>query len=431
MSLWQRLTGRRDAPDVAAPRVEPTMAATPRASVQPKGGGVLINSSEELAQYMRGGHETASGATVTPDSAMRVAAVFACVRLRSGVVGNMPLGIKRRVDDRTRVDATDHPVWSLFHKRPNRWQTVRQFKVMMQAHLLLRGNAYAQIVRGVGNRVLALNPLHPDRVEVKQRPDMSLEYIYTRPDGRQTTFPQGQVFHLVGLSLDGVRGVSVIRYAREAIGLSMTMENHGASLFRNGARAAGVLSHPSTLGPEGTENLRESLDAYRAGGEREGQFLILEEGMTAQTLSMTSEDAQWIEGRKFSRSDIAMFFGVPPHMIGDTEKSTSWGTGVESQTQGFVTFGVEDDLTTWEQSIDAQLLADEVDLYARLNRASLVRGNLTARWDAYVRGLQWGVYSPNEVRGNEDENPRDGGDVYYEPPNTAGQSDQSGQGTSQ
>jgi HK97 family phage portal protein len=368
---------------------------------------------------------------VTPDSAMRVAAVFACVRLRSGVVGNMPLGIKRRVDDRTRVDATDHPVWALFHKRPNRWQTVRQFKVMMQAHLLLRGNAYAQVVRGVGNRVLALNPLHPDRVEVKQRPDLSLEYIYTRTDGGQVRFAQGEIFHLVGMSLDGIRGVSVIRYAREAIGLSLTMENHGASLFKNGARAAGVLSHPSKLGAEGTENLRESLETYRAGGESEGKFLILEEGMEAKTLSMTSEDAQWIEGRKFSRGDIAMFFGVPPHMIGDTEKSTSWGTGVESQTQGFVTFGVEDDLATWEQSIDAQLLADETDLYARLNRASLVRGDLKARWDAYVRGLQWGVYSPNEVRGNEDENPRDGGDVYYEPPNTAGQSDQSGQGTSQ
>lgn len=430
MSLWQRLTGRRPASDAAAPRVEPTADTLPRAAMQPAGGGVVINSPEELEQYLRTGGATASGATVTAESAMRVAAVFACVRLRSGVPGNMPVGIKRRTDDRTREDATDHPVWALFHRRPNRWQTVRQFKVMMQAHLLLRGNAYAQIVRGVGGRILALNPLHPDRIEVKQRPDLTLEYHYTRADGGSVVFAHDEVFHLVGLSLDGITGVSVIRYARETIGLSMAMESHGASMFKNAMRSAGALSHPSKIGPEGIENLRASLDAYRAGGESEGSFLILEEGMEPKSLSMTAEDAQWIESRKFSRTDIAMFFGVPPHMIGDTEKSTSWGTGVEAQTQGFVTFSVEDDLTTWEQAIDTQLLGDaEADVYARFNRASLVRGDLKARWEAYVRGLQWGVYSPNDVRANEDENPRDGGDVYYDPPNTAG--GQSGQGESQ
>jgi HK97 family phage portal protein len=432
MSFWQRLTGRRAAPDAAEPRVEPTVeiATRPRNATQSASGGVLINTSEELERYLRSGEETESGSRVTAETAMRVAAVFACVRLRSGVPGNMPVGIKRRLDDRTRADATDHPVWSLFHRRPNRWQTVRQFKVMMQAHLLLRGNAYAQIVRGVGGRILALNPLHPDRMAVKQRADLTLEYHYTRQDGREIVFSQDQVFHLVGMSLDGITGVSVIRYARETIGLSMTMENHGASLFKNAARMAGALSHPAKLGPEAIETLRDSLAAYRAGGESEGNFLILEEGMEPKSLSMTAEDAQWIESRKFSRTDIAMFFGVPPHMIGDTEKSTSWGTGVEAQTQGFVTFSVEDDLTTWEQAIDAQLLGEgEADLYARFNRASLVRGDLKARWEAYVRGLQWGVFSPNDVRASEDENPREGGDVYYEPPNTAG--GQSSQGTSE
>src|SRR5690606_30740747 len=124
--------------------------------------------------------------------------------------------------------------------------------------------------------------------------------------------------------------------------------------------------------------------------------------------------------RKFSRTDIAMFLGVPPHMIGDTEKNTSWGTGIESQTQGFITFSAEDDLTLWEETINRDLIGDDTEVYARFNRAALVRGDIKARWEAYVKALQWGVASPNEIRALEDLNPRDGGDVFYDPPNTAG-----------
>ena len=163
--------------------------------------------------------------------------------------------------------------------------------------------------------------------------------------------------------------------------------------------------------------------AYRAGGDSEGKSLILEEGMTVSQLTMTAEDAQWIESRKFSRTDIAMFFGVPPHMIGDTEKSTSWGTGIDSQTQGFVAFTAEDDLTTWEETINRDLVGEgEPQIYSRFNRASLVRGDIKSRWEAHVKALQWGVSSPNEIRALEDQNPREGGDVYYDPPNTAGNS---------
>ena len=332
----------------------------------------------------------------------------------------MPLHIKRRIDQRTREDASDHPLWSIFSRRPNRWQTPSQFKRMMTAHLLLRGNAYALIVRSRG-AVKELIPLHPDRVECKQADSLALEYTYTRKDGRRIVLPQADVFHLVGLTLDGVHGVSVITYARETIGLSLAQEDHGATVFKNGARVSMVLSHKGKLGKEGVENLRSSLDEFRAGGEKEGKALILEEDMKADKLAMTSEDAQWIESRKFSRSDIAMFFGVPPHMIGDTEKSTSWGTGIASQTQGFVTFCAEDDLTTWEETINRDLVAEtDKDIYARFNRASLVKGDIKMRWEAHVKALQWGVMSPNEVRALEDLNPREGGDIYYPPPNTAG-----------
>ena len=394
-------------------------AAMPKAAIQPAGGGILVQTAQDLESVMRGDALSGSGETVTANSAMRVAAVYACVRIRAGVVANMPLHIKRRVDDRVREDASEDPVWSLLRSKPNRWQTPSAFRRMMQAHLLLRGDSYALISssRGAARELI---PLHPDRVETTQNDDLSLSYIYTRRDGRRVLVAQNEMFHLVGLTLDGVNGVSVITYARESIGMALAMEGHGANVFRNGARVSGALTHPNKIGREGVESLRSSLDEFRSGGEREGKFMVLEEGMKFEQMAMTAEDAQWIESRKFSRTDIAMFFGVPPHMIGDTEKSTSWGTGIEQQTQGFITFCAEDDLTTWEETINRDLLADRPDLYARFNRAALVRGDIKARWDAHVRGMQWGVYSPNDVRAMEDENPREGGDIYYPPPNTAG-----------
>jgi HK97 family phage portal protein len=408
MGLWSRIFGRRQP------------AVSPRASFQDASGGVIIDTPQKLEEALRSGSMTASGARVTPDNAMRVAAVYACVRIRSGVVANMPLHIKRRVDERTREDASDHPLWGMLRRKPNRWQTPSQFKRMLTAHLLLRGNAYAMIVRSAG-WVKELIPLHPDRVKCEQGDDLALNYTYTRKDGRKIPLSQSEVFYLVGLSLDGVHGVSVITYARETIGLSLSMESHGATVFKNGARVSNVLKHPGRLGKEGLEFLKASLDDYRAGGESEGKALILEEGMDVAPLAMTSEDAQWVESRKFSRTDIAMFFGVPPHMIGDTEKSTSWGTGIDAQTQGFVTFSAEDDLTTWEETVNRDLIGDDEPLlYARFNRAALVKGDITVRWGAHVRALQWGVMSPNEVRALEDLNPRDGGDIYYPPPNTAG-----------
>lgn len=394
----------------------------PRAATQSAGGGVLIDSPEKLLEVLNGGAVSKAGVAVTPGSALRVATVYACVRIISGAVATIPLQLKRWVNPVTRQDASDHPLWQVIGRKPNRWQTPSQFRRMQQAHLLLRGNAYALIVRSIG-RVIELVPMHPDQVKCDQLADLSLVYTYTRKDGRKIVLPQNEVFHLVGLTLDGVHGVSPLTYARETIGLALAQEEHGSNTFKNGARISNVLSHPHKLGAEGLKFLQASLEQFRAGGENEGKDLILEEGMEVKPLAMTAEDAQWIESRKFSRTEIAMFFGVPPHMIGDTEKSTSWGTGIEQQSIGFVAYTLEDHLTTWEQAIGRDLFNDnEATLYARFNRAALVRGDIKTRFEAYVQGLQWGVYSPDEVRALEDLNPRaDGkGDQYYDPPNTAG-----------
>lgn len=399
---------------------EPTEAPPSFPVLASSNSEVVITTSQQLEEFLRAGGETASGARVTADSAMRVGAVYACIRIIAGTIGTLPLDVKRRVNERERADADDHPLWEVLRRRPNQWQTPSEFKRMLQAHVLLRGNGYARIVK-TGGRVLQLLPLSAERVLPRQRPDMAMEYIYRRMDGSTVTLPQEQVFHLRGMTLDGIAGVSPITYAREAIGLAMQTEKHGATLFKNGTQLGLVLEHPAKLGKEGLEFLHASLEAYR-GAENAGKSFVAEEGMKVKTdLGMTSEDAQYLETRKFQRSDIAMFFGVPPHMLGDTEKSTSWGTGIEQQSIGFVTYTLEDWLTMWEEAVNRDLVApSEPAIYARFNRAALVKGDMKSRWEAHVKALQWGVHSPNEVRSLEDENPRDGGDVYYPPPNTAG-----------
>lgn len=422
MNLFDRLFSWRG----AVPVTETPPLAFPRAMGMSGDGGIVIRTPQDIEEAIRCGAITTSGATVTPETAMRTATVFGCVRLISGAVATLPLQIKRRIDARTREDASDAPIWRVLNRKPNRWQKPAQFKRMMQAHLLLRGNAYALMTKNGRGEVISLVPLHPDRVELRQLADMSLEFVYTRKDGRRFIFGQNEVMHLVLLTLDGFRGVSVIAYAREVIGLSMAMETHGAALFRNGANVSGALTHKDKLSDEAYQRLKSDMENFRNGGAREGDTIILEEGMEYEKIGLSASDAQWLESRKFSRTDIMMFFGVPPHMLGDTEKATSWGSGIEQQSQGFVTFTLEDHLTMWEEAVNVDCIDFDKtpDLYAKFNRNALVKGDFKSRWEGYTKALQWGVYSPNDVLQLEDQNPREGGDIYYPPPNTAGNSEQ-------
>lgn len=393
----------------------PSRSSSPMAATQAGDGGRLITTSAQLEEFLRIGGEVAAGVPVTPDTAMRVAAVFGCIRIISGAVATMPLDLKRRVNEKTREDASDHPLYQVITKKPNGWMTPSGFRRMMQAHVLLRGNAYARIVYGSRGDVLALLPLHPDRVRVEQRDDLSLVYHYRRKNGAEIPLQQRDVFHLIGLTLDGVTGVSVIGYARETIGISIAMSNHAGGTFKNGAQPGSVLTSKGVLGTEGIENLKTSLEIYR-GSENSGKTLILEEDMKFDRIGMSAVDAQFVETIGATRTDIAMFFGVPPHMLGDTEKSTSWGSGIEQQSIGFVAYTLEDWLTGWEQTISRDLIGDkEPALFARFNRASLVRGDIKTRADAYMKFRQMKVLNANEVRELEDWNPVDGGDVYENP----------------
>lgn len=402
------------------PRIEPRFGrrteAGPRASVQAGDGGVTISTPQELAEYLRGG-QGSGGGPLSATSAMRTGTVYGCVRLIVGAVGNMPLDIKRKKDGQ-RLDATDSQAYELINRRPNRWQKPRQFRRYHQACVLLKGNAYSLKVKSRG-RVIELISLDPDRMKVTQNDDLSLNFDYRRRDGSLTRFGQDEIFHLYGLTLDGFTGVTPIKYARESIGLALSMEDHGARMFRNGARVGGTLETANRLSPEAIDRLKTSLEDYRAGGAREGKDLILEEGLKYNRLALSAEDAQWIESRKFSRTDIMMFFGVPPFMLGDTEKSTSWGTGIEQQKDGFIAFTLDDHLVMWEEAVTIDL-GDDPSIYARFNRNALNKGNLKDRWEAYTKALQNRVFNPNKVLELEDENPYPGGERYLDPPNTAG-----------
>lgn len=397
--------------------------AGPRANIIAPDGGFTIASMQDLEAAIRGNIQAANGMTVSPETAMRVAAVYGCVRILAGPPATLPFQVKRRVDERTRRDASDTRIWSVLNRKPNRWQKPAVFKRMLTAHVLLRGNGYALKVNSVRGGVQELIPLHPDRVEPIQRTDdMMVEYRWTRPNGSQITIPGEDILHLLNLTLDGVKGVTPITYARETIANSLAQDRHLGKVMGNGARVSGVMKSPNKLSDPAYDNLKQSIADYRAGGDKEGEILLLEEGLEYQQIGLSPEDLQWIDSRKLSRSEICMFFGVPGSMIGDNSGSDSnWGTGIESKKNGFLAFTEEDYLTMWEEGINLDC-CDSDDLYARFNRSALVQNDTKARWDAYVKALQWGVMSPNEVREKEDMNPRDGGDIYYPPPNTAGKS---------
>lgn len=381
-------------------------------------------SEEQIREFMRQGN-TASGAVVTEESAMRVAAAWRCVNIIAGAIATLPIDIIRRESETVRKPAVGHPLRRILTVKPNTWQTPSEFRRMMQSHLLLRGNAYARKVF-IGNQLVGLIPLPTDRVTAEQLDSTAMQYKVMRKDGSSIIFPQREIFHLRGMSLDGVTGMSVLSNMRESLGLALQTEQAGARLFSNGILAGGVIKHPGKLSDNASRHLRESMEQRNQGSQNAGKWIVAEEGMTVESISLTAEDAQWLGTRDFQRYDIAMFYGVPPHMLGATEKTTSWGSGIEAQGIGFVTYTLTDWIKTWEESVKRDLLEERewetVD--ARFNVNALMRGDFKTRWEGYVKGLQNCVYSPDDVRAMEDMNPRPdgGGGFYFEPPNTAGQS---------
>lgn len=383
------------------------------------GGGPRadISSAQELMEEMLRGRSTQAGVNVNHETAMRATAVYASVRVLAEGVAQLPLILYRRRADGGKDRAVSNPLSRVFQQMPNTWQTSFEFREMMVGHLALRGNFYAwKNMVDRGTRVRELIPLHPDRMEVEQQADSSLIYRYTFDSGDRREIPQGEIFHVRGLSFDGVVGIDPISYQRESIGHYLAAERHGANFFGNGAHPSGALKHPQKLSDTAHRNLEESFQR-NYGGTESGRPMVLEEGMEWQQLSISNENSQFLETYKHKRTEIASMFRVPPHMIGDMERATF--SNIEQQSLDFVIYTLLPWLKRIEQAIQRDLIPESSrnELFAEHLVEGLLRGDSSARQEFYVAMLEHGVFSPNEVREKENLNPRDNGDAYYFPAN--------------
>lgn len=363
------------------------------------------------------GQRTLSKQVVTEQTALRIAAVYACVRVLSETLAQVPLITYRRLTPRGRERANTHPLYDVLHSKPNSWQTSFVWRQQAMVHLLLHGNAYSRIVAGPRGFADQLVPLNPLRMQLEQLDTGRILYRYTPEKGQRETYTQDEIFHLRGMTLDGMTGLSPIAYHRETLGMAMAQQEYAARFYANDARPGGTLEHPGSFkNPETADKIKDEWQKIYAGQGRHS-VALLQEGMKFTPLQMSHEDMQFIETRKFSVTDIARLFRVPPHMIADLDRATF--SNIEEMALEFVTYSITPWFVLWEQQISADLILAPQYYYAEFLTDGLLRGNMAARYTAYAVGRNNGWLSANEIREKENLNPRSdaGGDAYLDPLN--------------
>lgn len=360
---------------------------------------------------------SASGAVVTTSTALSVAAVWACVRVLSESVAQLPIILYRR-DGNFKERATEHPLYSLLHTAPNPEMTAYHWKQTMMVHLATHGNAYSEIEWGSDGYPVALWPLRPDRT-TPVRVEGVLVYDVELPDGKMVRLPAHRVLHIPGLGFDGTVGYSPIKVHRDTIGLTMATQEFGSRFFSNGARPGLILKHPATLSDDGARRLKETIEGAYTGLSNAHRAMILEEGMDIDTVGIPPDAAQFLETRQFQIADIARIYRVPPHMIQDMGRAT-WAN-TEEMAEEFVRYTLMPYMKGIEETIGLKLLVrDERDTYfPEFLVDSLLRANTEQRYSAYATGVQSGFLTVNEVRAKENLNPIAGGDKPYMPLNLA------------
>src|SRR5574344_746822 len=363
---------------------------------------------------------TTSGKRVNERSAMQMTAVYSCVRILSEAVASLPLHFYKYDENGSKKKAIEHPLYFLLHDEPNPEMTSFVFRETLMTHLLLWGNAYAQIIRNGKNEGIALYPQIPNKMSGDRDENGRLYYTYYRgsdeaiKDKETTvTLHPSDVLHIPGLGFDGLVGYSPIAMAKNAIGLAIATEEYGAKFFANGAAPSGVLEHPGTIKEPG--KVREAWQSQFGGSANSNKIAVLEEGMKYTPISISPEQAQFLETRKFQINEIARIFRVPPHMVGDLEKSSF--SNIEQQSLEFVKYTLDPWVVRWEQTLARSLLSKEEKkkYFIKFNVDGLLRGDYQSRMSGYSIGIQNGFMSPNDVRELEnldlipDEN---GGNTY-------------------
>ncbi|WP_444942721.1 phage portal protein [Microbulbifer sp. ZKSA006] len=371
----------------------------------------LQDPSDELWDALCG-PESAAGKVVTADTAMRVAAVYACVRILSETVAALPFNLYQKTEKNNREVASKHPLQMLLHDLPNEEMTSMDFRTQLMAALQLRGNAFSEVERDRAGRVHGVWPINPDKVWVG-RSEKTKRLSFEIHDGDVRTLTPQRMWRVAGLSTNGIIGLSPITQAREGIGLSLALEEHGARLFSNGAKPGGVLEVEGGLSDKAYDRLRTSWNNRHQGGANAHRVAILEEKTKWKQISMTAEDAQFLESRKYQRSEIASIFGVPPHMIADLEKATF--SNIEHQSIQFVVYSLLPWLKRIEQSIFRDLLSpsERREYYAEHSVEGLLRGDSKSRSEFYKNLFNAGAISINDMRRLENMNSIEGGDEHW------------------
>ena len=364
---------------------------------------------------------TTSGKPVNERTAMQTTAVYACVRILAEAVASLPLHVYEYQDDGGKNLVHDHPLYYLLHDEPNPEMTSFVFRETLMSHLLIWGNAYAQIIRDGAGRVLGLYPLLPDKMEVQRDDKGNIYYVYSRNSDENPMFKKygniklkaEDVLHIPGLGFDGLIGYSPIAMAKNAVGMTLACEEYGASFFANGANPGGVLEHPGVL--KDPSKVRESWNSVYRGVSNAHKIAVLEEGMKYQQIGIPPEEAQFLETRKFQVNEIARLYRIPPHMVGDLDKSSF--SNIEQQSLEFVKYTLDPWVIRWEQSLQRSLLlpGEKGKYFIKLNVDGLLRGDYQSRMNGYAVGRQNGWFSANDIREMENMNPipdEEGGNLY-------------------
>ena len=373
----------------------------------------LFHSRDKPKNYLPSGAYnvlfggTSSGKNVNERTAMRVTAVYSCVRILSEAIASLPLHLYKQIDKGGKEKAIEHPLYKLLHDEPNPEMTSFVFRETLMSHLLLWGNAYAQIIRNGKGQVVALYPLMPNRMTVDRDSNGRIYYTYSvnesdNPKLRklgQIRMTKDEIFHIPALGFDGLVGYSPIAMAKNAIGMALATEEYGAKFFANGASPSGVLEHPGNI--KDPDRLRESWNTLFQGSGNSHKIAVLEEGLKYQPIGISPNEAQFLETRKFQIDEIARIFRVPPHMVGDLDKSSF--SNIEQQSLEFVKYTLDPWVTRWEQAIHRSLLleSEKTDYFAKFNVDGLLRGDYQSRMNGYATGIQNGFLSPNDIRSLE------------------------------
>jgi HK97 family phage portal protein len=351
-----------------------------------------------------------------PSAAVGLSATWACVQLIAGTIASLPLMVYRTNDQGIRTVARDHPLYFVLHDSPNYDQTAVDFWEVMAASIELYGNAYAVMERRSNGELHSLHPIRPDIVKARRNGDGDIEYEWTE-NGRRTLKRGQDVLHIRGPLGDALSGASTLSVCRNVFSDAMAAETAAGSMFRNGVAPSGVLSTPPEvkLTPEQRRDLEELLAKKYQGALRTGVPMLLDKGLKWQQLTISPEDAQMLDSRKFSGEEICRIFGVPPAMVGYGDKASNWGTGKEVDVLGFQKFTLRKRMKRMEQAVLKQLvpLAERraQGITIEFNLEGLLRGDTASRYEAYEKAIRMGIRTRNECRALENLPPIDGGDI--------------------